>query len=125
MTTKTTLAISRPTDANLRPWQPGQSGNPAGRPLGSRHRISEQFVQMIADDFERHGAEAMRRVRDEDPSTYLRLVAGLVPRNLEILTAKENMRENTVQELDAKIAEELRRMGFEITKWPDSAKALE
>ena len=25
------------------PWQPGHSGNPAGRPLGSRSKLSERF----------------------------------------------------------------------------------
>ena len=125
MTTKTTLAISRPTDANLRPWRPGQSGNPAGRPLGSRHRIAEDVYSKLADDFERHGAAVIQRVRDEDPSTYLRLIAGLVPRNVEVLAATMDSQCNTVEAIDAEIVKELRRIGYEITKWGDSDKALE
>jgi hypothetical protein len=27
-----------------RPFRPGQSGNPRGRPKGSRHKLSEQFL---------------------------------------------------------------------------------
>ena len=26
------------------PWKPGESGNPAGRPKGSRNKLSEEFV---------------------------------------------------------------------------------
>ncbi|WP_458193262.1 DUF5681 domain-containing protein [Bradyrhizobium sp. UFLA05-153] len=26
------------------PWPPGQSGNPAGRPRGSRSKLSESFL---------------------------------------------------------------------------------
>ena len=125
MTTKTTLAISRPTDANLRPWRPGQSGNPAGRPLGSRHRITEDLFSKLAEDFERHGVAVIQRVRDEDPSTYLRLIAGLVPRNVEVLAATMDSQCNTVEAIDAEIVKELRRIGYEITKWGDSDKALE
>ena len=29
----------------LPPWKSGQSGNPAGRPKGSRNKLSEQFLE--------------------------------------------------------------------------------
>src|SRR5262245_33082869 len=38
----------------LTPWKPGQSGNPAGRPKGSRNRLSEDFIRAFAEDFEVH-----------------------------------------------------------------------
>jgi len=25
-------------------WQPGQSGNPKGRPIGSRNKLNEKFI---------------------------------------------------------------------------------
>ncbi|MFE3837832.1 hypothetical protein [Pseudogemmobacter sonorensis] len=36
----------------------------------------------IADDFATHGADAIARLRADDPATYLRMVTALVPREL-------------------------------------------
>lgn len=58
-------------------------GNP-GRPKGSRQRLTEKFITAIHDDFAQHGAKAIEDVRNDDPSTYLRVVASLVPKELEI-----------------------------------------
>ena len=33
-----------PTRQKHRPWKPGESGNPAGRPKGSRNKLSEEFI---------------------------------------------------------------------------------
>lgn len=71
-----------------KPWKAGQSGNPAGRPLGSRHRITEAFIGALADDFAAHGVRAIETVRADDPSTYLRLVASLMPKELHL--SKDN-----------------------------------
>jgi hypothetical protein len=37
---------------NGRPFEPGQSGNPAGRPKGARNKLSEVFLQALAEDFD-------------------------------------------------------------------------
>jgi hypothetical protein len=29
---------------HLKPWKPGESGNPAGRPKGSRNKINQAYV---------------------------------------------------------------------------------
>lgn len=34
---------------NLKPWKPGQSGNPAGKPKGSRH-LSTWIQEMMEDE---------------------------------------------------------------------------
>lgn len=69
--------------SNLRPWQPGQSGNPAGRPKGSRNKLSEDFFKALADDFAEHGAEAIVKMRDERPNEYAKMVAGLMTKEVE------------------------------------------
>lgn len=40
-------------------WQPGQSGNPKGRPVGSRNKKN-----VIAEEFEKDGSEVARVVMD-------------------------------------------------------------
>lgn len=35
-----------------RPWTKGQSGNPAGRPRGARHRTTVMLEKLMADDAE-------------------------------------------------------------------------
>jgi hypothetical protein len=37
------------THTNLKPWQPGQSGNPNGRPVGSRSAFSAGFTRDLAE----------------------------------------------------------------------------
>ena len=63
-----------------RPFQKGQSGNPQGKPKGSRNKISELLVKSFRDDFAQHGADAIASVRERDPATYLAMVRQLVPR---------------------------------------------
>jgi hypothetical protein len=75
------------TQAQQRPahlWGPGQSGNPAGRPKGSRNKLSEDFVAALYDDFQEHGSAAIAACRAEKPDVYLRVIAGLLPKDLHL-----------------------------------------
>jgi hypothetical protein len=65
--------------ASLR-WRPGESGNPAGRPRGSRNQLSEAVVCAWLRDFRLHGEKTIARVRREHPVAYLKISALLVPR---------------------------------------------
>lgn len=65
-------------------FQPGQSGNPNGRPKGSRNKLGEAFVAALHDDFQASGKEAIERVRTEDPAAYLRVIASILPKQVEI-----------------------------------------
>lgn len=64
-------------------FQPGQSGNPGGKPVGTRNRISAAFLHALAEDFDAHGREAIRRTRDEEPGTYVKVCASLLPKQIE------------------------------------------
>jgi hypothetical protein len=79
-------------------FKPGQVGNPRGRPKGSKHRLSEAFIRAIADDFEAHGVSVVQAVRADDPATYLRIVAGLMPKEL-VLTDERSLNTLTDDEL--------------------------
>src|SRR5262245_63004540 len=66
------------------PWQPGRSGNPAGRPIGARSRLTEKFILALHDDFAAHGPSVIERVRKDQPGVYLKVVASLLPREWHV-----------------------------------------
>jgi hypothetical protein len=65
-------------------WQPGQSGNPAGRLRGSRNRLSEAVICALLRDFSKHGEKAVAEVRRTQPAAYLKILALLVPREHKV-----------------------------------------
>lgn len=81
-----------PVPANSRDNQgrflTGNSGG--GRRKGSRNKLTERFLDTIADDFAEHGADAIAKVRVGDPIAYLKIVGSLVPRDL-ILRREESL----------------------------------
>jgi hypothetical protein len=62
-----------------------KAGEPSrgGRRKGSRDRVETKMLEAIARDFEEHGEEAIRICRVERPNEYLKLVASLLPREVE------------------------------------------
>jgi hypothetical protein len=75
------MDAATPSDRDQRTGRflPGNSGF-GGRPKGSRNRHSENFLREFADDFEKHGPAVIAKVREEQPSVYLRIAADLLPR---------------------------------------------
>ncbi len=49
-----------------------------GRPRGARNKLGEAFLQDLHADWEKHGKEVIERVRRDDPSAYLRVMASVV-----------------------------------------------
>ena len=69
-----------------KPWliKPGQILNPAGRPKGTRNKLTQDFVAAMCEDFRHHGAAVVKGVRMSKPDVYLRVIAGLVPAQVEV-----------------------------------------
>lgn len=79
----------------------GQSGNPGGKPAGARNKIQGVFLSALADDFEQHGNQAIQQMREKDPSGYIRVVASLMPKDVEI---SRSLNDISDEQLDAAIA---------------------
>ncbi len=65
-------------------FKPGQSGNPAGRPKGTRSKLSEAFLKALSDDFEANGLETVEKVRADKPDAYLNVIGKLMPKLMEL-----------------------------------------
>jgi hypothetical protein len=72
--------------AGLKPVQPGQVLNPNGRPKGSRNKLGEDFLSALQKDFEEHGSATIKTVREERPHEYLKVVASILPKELNVNT---------------------------------------
>jgi len=83
-------------------WQPGVSGNPAGRLRGSRNKLSEEVICALLRDFRKHGEKAIAKVRREQPGVYLRCLTLLIPREHKVEHSNP-LKDLTDEQLEAMI----------------------
>lgn len=74
-------------DAETGLFLQGVSGNPAGRPRGSRNRLGEQFVSDLYAEWKESGVAALKRVAQDDPTAFVRVVANILPREIDATLA--------------------------------------
>lgn len=75
-----------------------------GRPRGARSKLGETFLNALKDDFEKYGAKAIVRARKNDPVAYVKVVASLLPRELDV-NVTNPLQNLATDELIARIAE--------------------
>lgn len=63
-------------------WKPGQSGNPAGRAIGARQRLSEQMLSDLADVWKVSGKDVLEGLVKDDPGKLATIAYGLLPRDV-------------------------------------------
>lgn len=80
-------ATEKTVPKQLTPWKEGQSGNPAGRPKGSRNKLGEAFIQAMYEDWQKNGEAVIQQVRAEKPDQYLKVVASILPKELHVKDA--------------------------------------
>ena len=79
-------------------------GNPAGGPVGSRHRqqLNSEFLAALLRDFRQGGPKAIERVRRTQPAAYLKILALLVPREHKVEHSNP-LKSLTDEELEAMV----------------------
>ncbi|MBO6755464.1 MAG: hypothetical protein JJ902_04005 [Roseibium sp.] len=63
-----------------RPFEKGNSG----RPKGSRNKLGEAFLAEMLADWEEHGKSVIEDVRKDKPDVYLKVVASILPKDLNV-----------------------------------------
>lgn len=55
-----------------------------GRPTRARDKLRNNFLHALAEDFTAHGKAAIESMRKTDPSGYIRAIASLMPKEMDV-----------------------------------------
>ena len=87
----------------LIPWKPGQSGNPKGRPPGTRNKLTEDFFRDLCDAWTAFGKPALMTAAWTHPVDFVRIVAQLMPKDVEATVTNIRAERMSTSELEALI----------------------
>lgn len=73
-----------------------------GRVKGTRNKLSGAFLEAMLKEFEQFGEKTIRIARIEDPVTWLKIMAAILPKEFEIV-AESRLTEISDEELNAYI----------------------
>ena len=76
-----------------------------GRPKGSRNKLSEEFIADLHESWKTLGKAALVAAAWTDPVAYVRVVASLVPKDIEATVTNVPLERMTTRELEALLRE--------------------
>jgi hypothetical protein len=79
-----TTAASENAGPNKGRFQPGQSGNPAGRPRGSKSKLSDDFWIDMHEAWQMGGKDAIAAMMREEPGRFIDCVARALPKDVNV-----------------------------------------
>ena len=82
-------------------FSPAKAAIQRDAPKGARNKLSEAFLGALADDFDEHGETVIQKVRGERPHEYLKIVAAVLPKQMQLedLTPRKKAEDLTDDEL--------------------------
>lgn len=100
-------------------------GNP-GRPKGSRNKLGEAFLADLLANWEKHGAETIEAVRVDKPDAYLKVVASILPKELNIkVNELDELSDEQIERQLAAVIAQLADAGFDALTRIAEAKGAE
>ena len=63
-------------------FKAGQSGNPNGRPKGSRSKLGEDFLTDLHEAWQEHGKQALKTCATREPTQFAKIVANVLPKQI-------------------------------------------
>ena len=113
-----------PHRANRTSFRVGHAGGP-GRPRGSRAKLAELTIAMLAEDFAIHGKQAIEEVRKRRPAAYLAGVISLLPKQslVERHDPFADISDSELQALEEHLAAVRARLVREIEAHEDNGAA--
>ena len=70
-------------------WPPGVSGNPNGRPVGSRSAFSAGFTRDLAEVWADKGKAAMLYTAEKQPAVFFATCARLLPNDVRVTVEQQ------------------------------------
>lgn len=88
-----------------------------GRKKGSRNKLGEEFLQDMLDAWQTQGKEVIARVIEERPQDFMKVVASLLPRDV-------NLNVNSMEEVtDDELLQRIRDLDATIRPFLDAQGA--
>jgi len=80
--------------------------NGGGRKLGSRNKLTTEFLDDLYAKWQKHGPDVLERVIRDDPAAFLRAVAQTLPKEIDVNAGSEFDGMENVSDILQKVAEE-------------------
>jgi hypothetical protein len=87
---------------------PNRAISAEAAPVGARNKLGEAFIQALHDSFNEHGPETIEQVRDEKPDQYLKVIASLLPKDVNLNV------NNEIEMTDDELRERIRQLSSTI-----------
>jgi len=83
------LATPEDTGKQQTKWVAGQSGNPLGRPKGTRNKLSEAFLEDIHALWVEEGSQALVAMLQDAPVKFCQMVQSILPKDFQVSVTAE------------------------------------